>query len=173
MNAEHFPNPLAARRTRRQLLRAALAGAALTVPLVRGAAPARAAGPHDCQKGCLWTADRRFRDRFDYCYGQGVLANTFFVFLPVLSAARLQLALLCMDRAVLQHKASSFDCSQPNCPGFDPTAAGGPCEDCKKSGGICCPDPTQQQGYACCTQPGGCCKGDGCHSGETDCGGGG
>jgi hypothetical protein len=172
MNAEHFPNLLGARSTRRQVLRAALAGAVLTVPLVRGVAPARAAGPHDCQKGCLWTADRRFASEWTMCSNQGFIAGAeILLFMPIAGAGQFVAAVACRDRSVLHHKALSFDCSQPDCPGFDPTAPGGPCEDCQKSGGICCPDPKQQQGYACCTQPGGCCKGDGCHSGETDCGG--
>jgi hypothetical protein len=171
MSGGFIHDVLSVRRTRRQMLRAALAGAALTVPLVGRAAPARAAGPSDCRKGCLWTAERRFISRWNVCVttlGSGVFA---FFYNPVVAVGRSLAAERCTDRVIVQNKADAWDCSQPNCTGFDPSGPDGPCYDCTQSGGICCPDSNQQSGYACCTRDGGCCKPDGCKSGITDCGG--
>ena len=172
MGTERLTHWLSTPRTRRQVLRAALAGAALTVPLGGRVAPARAAGPHDCQKGCLWTAGRRFSAQYDHCGARLISSNVIFYYLPIVGAAESLAAGLCLDRAALKHKASAWDCLQPNCPGFDPSGPDGPCYDCTQSGGVCCPDPKQHTGYGCCTAPpGGCCKSDGCKSGESDCGG--
>src|SRR5205085_465475 len=63
----------------------------------------------------------------------------------------------CAEQANLRTKAQNWDCLQPNCPGFDPKAKGGPCDTCQD---VCCPDSQVANGYSCClqcSQAGGCC----------------
>jgi hypothetical protein len=54
----------------------------------------------------------------------------------------------CVDNATLNMKQNQAQCLQPNCPGFDPTGTGGPCETCAAS---CCPYAASDTGYYCCT----------------------
>jgi hypothetical protein len=211
---------LAAPRTRRQALQAALAGAALTLPFARigrsaaaglvghasGPCVTNTGDPHACRKGCLWTSTRRFLKSYENtCFSaynacsigaRGVGATTAGLLYsfgvggslllgavpaattaPVARKAAQALCEVannkCTDLLLLRLKAEQFDCLQPDCPGFDPCGKDGPCEVCRQTGGVCCPDARQDGGYACCTAPpGGCCKDDGCHSGTTDCGSG-
>jgi hypothetical protein len=178
---EHWLDRLAVRQSRRQLLRSALAGAVLTVPFASSASAAGVADPHACRKGCFYTSFQKAGVAFQRCgdiAGQQFSAYGFTVALAFIpSVAGLTLGaggtLLCRQVAEMQQKAMQYACLQPDCPGFDPKAPGGPCEICQSSGGICCPDQNVVSGYSCCTAaPGGCCKDDGCHSGTTDCGGG-
>jgi hypothetical protein len=143
--------PVLPPRTRRQALRAALAGAAaLTLPLGVRAAPARAAGPNDCRKGCDWTVDQRFASNWNGCVNTLASTPLLLLYAPLLSATQTINALICRDRTILSHKAGHYDCSQPNCPGFDPKAAGGPCDTCRDS---CCPCQASVSGYICCIFP--------------------
>lgn len=183
---EHWFDRLSARHTRRGAIKAALAGgAALTLPLTR-AAPALASDPHACQKGCRWTANRKYDTAFNACagvagattalnlYGFGLGGAIFVIYAPGAGLSLLNgfsAANRCSDNAFMQLKAAYYDCTKDGCPGFDPTASGGPCDACAGANGICCPDQNSQTGYNCCSNPGGCCKADGCHSGVTDCGG--
>jgi hypothetical protein len=147
MSGVPFGTELARPRTRRQVMRAALAGAALTLPLARGVNPARAAGPHDCQKGCLYTADRRVVAQTNACSDSWNVAWLLFLIRPVDSAFKLRAASRCWDRALLRHKASSFDCGQAGCPGFDPSGPDGPCDGCRDH---CCTCQASPNGYICC-----------------------
>ena len=58
---EHWFDRLAAPQTRREILKAAVAGAALTLPFAR-TRPARAATPN-CFGGCDWTNHERYEAR--------------------------------------------------------------------------------------------------------------
>lgn len=145
--SSRWTDGLARPHTRRQGLRALLAGAALTVPLARGAAPARAAGPNDCRKGCSFTAEQAFTERYNTCVNTFVLADLAFLVNPFLGADKTIQALQCRDSAIVRHKAQLFDCRQPNCPGFDPKAPGGPCDGCRDN---CCTCQASPTGYICC-----------------------
>jgi hypothetical protein len=178
---EHWLDRLAVRRTRRQVLQSALAGVAVTMPFVRSTPASAADDPNACRKGCFYTSFRKRLRAYDRCektYGSSLIAGglaTGFAFFPMSAALAAGSAanLACLELADLAQKAMQYDCLQPDCPGFDPKGADGPCENCVSSGGTCCPDQKQLQGYACCTAPpGGCCKSDGCHSGTSDCGSG-
>jgi hypothetical protein len=190
---EHWFDRLAAPQTRRQLLRAALAGAAITLPFARPA-PGHAASPsvntagtcipplftdpHACRKGCLYTAHRQYLRRHDACATANVAAGVGGVLVGLLTnpvvffpyAGAILAASHCSDQALLELKAMQLDCLQPDCPGFDPCGPGGPCEYCNVVGVHCCPDQSVAIGYSCCAQ---CCKptGSGCGSGVTECGG--
>ena len=147
MNGVPFEIELTRPRTRRQIMRAALAGAALTLPLARGVTPARAAGPHDCQKGCRYTAGRRFNSQWSTCSAQGISSVVLLPFTPVSSALKSLGAGLCADRTMLRLKASLYDCSRPGCPGFDPKGPDGPCDGCRDK---CCTCQASPNGYICC-----------------------
>jgi hypothetical protein len=190
---EHWFDRLAAPQTRPQFLKAALAGAALTLPFARSAA-ARAVntrssanpcnakpgnGPTACRKGCFRTSNMQALRRLDVCRGaltQSLLASEYL--LPVFSfVSLLQIGIgsvpmdACVEAVILRQKAMQRDCLYPNCPGFDPCGPDGPCADCANvAGASCCPS-TDVFGYSCCAQ---CCakNGDGCGSGVTECGGG-
>lgn len=169
---------LAVRSTRREAFKAAaLSGAALALPLAL-ADTARAADPHACQQGCNWTAHQRYLARLEDCH-LGAAGLGFSTWLGVGGIFSFNLGLLiekgaesdCADRTLITQKAAQFDCMKPDCPGFDPKAAGGPCETCTSAVGSCCPDPMVVGGYSCCTL--GCaCSGDdvgACHGSTTPC----
>jgi hypothetical protein len=146
---------LAGRPTRRQALRAALAAAALTLPFAAAKVPkARAAGPTDCRKGCLWTAGRDVQTREAACVNRFVVDYVgSFLSLPfnplgLQNGVRNLIQLeSCRDRNVLTSKAAYYDCLQPDCPGFDPKKEGGPCDGCRDN---CCPCQASEVGYICC-----------------------
>lgn len=154
-SAEHWLDRLSAPRTRRQVLKAALAGASLTLPLnlVRST-PAHAAGPSDCQVGCVYTANRKFQAARADCVN-GYLSHTataLLLFSPVLLLSREVGKTACLDTAILANKARGYDCYQPNCPGFDPKGAYGPCEHAPKDS-HCCACPNNPIGYIPCYAP--------------------
>jgi len=180
--SEHWLDRLAERRgTRRQALKAALAaGAALTLPFMRPGR-ARAADPHACQTGCNWTAHQHYDSAFNACYVNGssyfagyrtwvesAMWGPLVLLGPYAGMYRAyQETMKCADAAMIQQKADQSICQQPGCPGFDPKQKGGPCDTC---GASCCPDPSVQGGYSCCTL--GCaCGGDtgACHSSVDPC----
>jgi hypothetical protein len=107
-------------------------------------------------KGCIYTAHEQGLRDINAC-GSGVaynFASGFFAFgLGFFSAYGTKAAddsrrQSCIDMAVMQSKATGYDCPQPGCPGFDAHAKGGACEFCKSS---CCPDQSVDTGYSCCT----------------------
>jgi hypothetical protein len=189
--SEHWFDLLAAPRTRRQVVGAAVAGVAFTLPFVRAAYGSSSAGcnaqpwknPTDCRAGCAWTsyvtyeaAVTKCRAAADKIFGAGVASSVVILWNPIPYIVNTQTAelarLLCGNQALIEHKARAYDCQTPDCPGFDPCGPNGPCADCNKvPGAYCCPDPQVLQGYSCCSE---CCSPDGagCGSGSTDCGGG-
>ena len=178
--SEHWFDLLVARRTRAQALRAALVGAALTIPLVRtGASGARtsicragmSSDPGACVKGCLFTAQRTWD------VGLAACGKTVFTGAPLgriaslgsilgLAAGAVNGAatgagvLACSNAALVQMKAASYDCVLPGCSGFDPCNPLGPCNDCAAVGAWCCSSSLSAVGFTCCL----CCdpNGDGC-----------
>jgi hypothetical protein len=164
-SSEH-PDRSAVRLTRRQALKAALAGVSLTLPIGIGLGritPARAApGPGACRKGCLHEAGRRHGEALGDCRANLAVSTIHFGLLAVFLAAPAATTLLgpagliasdvaCVDLALLRHKSTAFDCYQPNCPNFDPYAKGNYCEFCPR--GYCCPSQMADPGYCCATFP--------------------
>jgi hypothetical protein len=176
---------LAVRATRGGFLRSlALAAGGLAFPLARPRHAAAAANdPTACRKGCFFAAHKNALRADDACTANlaqlglgvggfvGLWSNPFYG-LAAEGTAMIRYA-SCTERVRLTQKAAQWDCMQPDCPGFDPAAAGGPCDGCQAAGGLCCPDQKVVTGYSCCTGTGGCCdpSGDGCASGVTACGG--
>jgi hypothetical protein len=173
---EHWLDRLAVLQTRRQVLRAALAGAALTIIPFTGTRPARAsrrgvrAATVDCAKGCEYANHLRTEDALNGCSkgaDHGILASTALVLFvnpfqaianTALSAAQFS---LCQNQALLRQKAANWDCLKPGCPGFDPhDKQYGPCASCDRIKAMCCPESAIPSGYQCCI----CCdpKGNGC-----------
>jgi hypothetical protein len=137
--------------TRRQALRAAFAGVVgLTLPVALRTAPAAAAGPADCRKGCGVAVGTHYHQALDACRIGDVSAGVLLLLNPFVGLASVNLNTLCFDLATLRAKAASFDCFQPNCPGFDPRAAGGPCDGCND---FCCTCQASDTGYICCVFP--------------------
>jgi len=179
----HWLDELAVRVTRGGFLRSAvLAAGGLAFPLMRPRDAAAAANdPTACRKGCYFMAHKTAQRELAGCTTSvraqvGTDLVTLLWLSPLLGFETLALAPSvsgCQDRVLLAKKAAMYDCLQPNCPGFDPAQAGGPCENCTAAGGHCCPDQKVVAGYSCCTGTGGCCdpSGDGCASGVTACGG--
>lgn len=174
----HWFDRLAARHTRREALKVAVAGAALSIPTLRPAA-ALAADPNACRQGCNWTAHQSYVSGVDTCQKAigitsaplGGLSLLFGPLAGVVFVANLHNAIVagqaCNEAGLTQQKADYFDCLQPGCSGFDPKQKGGPCDTCTAT---CCVDPTVISGYSCCAL--GCaCGNDGgaCHSGSNPC----
>jgi len=172
-------------RTRRQVLRATLAGAALTLPFVRSAT-ALGDDQAPCRKACNFHAVNRQLDLFEEtCLpaytkcsnavtGGGVasafvLGGQTLVWGPggVIAAWKAsdladRLCLLglnkCADILLLRQRAAQYQCLQPNCGTFDPGAKDGPCDKCKRIGARCCYDPKSADGITCCDST--CCTGE-------------
>jgi hypothetical protein len=173
---------LAVRATRGGFLRSlALAAGGLAFPLGRPQTGVAAADPAACRKGCFYAAHQKFLRTDAACEANltqlGIGTATFvllwgnpFYTLAVEGGAMIR-SVSCTERARLTQKAAQWDCMQPDCPGFDPLRADGPCANCR-DGCKCCPDQAVQGGYSPCTAGGGCCNpsGDGCASGVTACG---
>lgn len=138
------------RLTRRQALKAALAGASLTLPL-GFVGSARAAGPSDCRTGCLYTSDRRYAQAQSRCEVNGWIGAATFLnpglYVPAFGTLVAEIA--CKDAALLGSKARAYDCYQPNCSGFNPRGKDGPCEHAPKDAD-CCPCPGSVIGYVPC-----------------------
>ncbi len=147
---EHWFDRVAAAPTRRQALKIALgAAAALVFPLGQSE-PADADSGGNCSKGCLWTSDQKVKSAYAKCRYTTVasfLAEGAWPLVGPYVAKNFLTGVLCFDSAVLHWKASSFDCLQPGCPGFDPKAPGGPCDSCKAN---CCVCSQLDEGYICC-----------------------
>jgi hypothetical protein len=181
---EHWFDRLAAPQTRRQVLKAALAGAVLTLPFARSA-PARAANPNSngnpyaCGQGCDYASHVQYQRAEGACntgLSVGIIATDALMVLgfmnPLIGAAAEGAALInrvaCHNQNLLVEKAMQYNCLLPDCPGFDPSGPGGPCPPNAK---FCCPCLGCLGGYTPCAV---CCSptGDGCGSGLTECGGG-
>jgi len=184
-DVEHWFDRFAESQTRGQLLKRVLAGAALTLPFVPSAA-ARAGGtgrssgctpgispdPNACRKGCWYTAHFKSSQAQNRCTPASVghkaisvgLLTAFFSQVALYEVLRYS---ICKETALLTLKSDLQTCLEPDCAGFNPCSAGGPCDTCPE---ICCPDPRSDSGYSCCGGPGACCKATGCGSGTTDCG---
>jgi hypothetical protein len=172
---EHWLDRLAVLQTRRQVLRAALAGAALTIPFAR-TRPAGASGRSlkapspDCERGCRFSNQLRYGDALAGCWKgleRGVLttsAVTLYLnplYGMAVGGVAFGTAAYCTNQAILRQKAGAWDCEQPGCPGFDPhDKQYGPCASCDQVKGMCCVTQTVLSGYTCCI----CCdpKGNGC-----------
>jgi hypothetical protein len=163
---DHWFDVLAVRSTRRQGLKAALAGAAaLTLPfgrldLARAANPNGGSDVHACQKGCIYVSHNTCAATLDRCvtnskrayYSSMAVELMWSPYFGVVGAATARIALeICADTALLAQKASNQDCRQPECPGFDPTVGTGPCANCSTTANcLCCPDSTSPSGYTEC-----------------------
>jgi hypothetical protein len=175
------------------VLKAALAGALLTLPFAPSAAARAAEEP--CTLGCLYAAGRRQDADLAACAKKqrqclmGLYSRLYR--LPILQGEALNLAdsaclklygaetAACYERAITEKKARYWDCiSGDGCGGFDPQGPFGPCEEWAKQGFLCCPDPKSPVGYCpagtSAAGTGSCCDpaGNGCLSGVTNCGGG-
>jgi hypothetical protein len=156
----HWLDRLAVRSTRREALRtvAAAGVAGVTVPaIVRpGTTMAQGTGT-ECRKGCDWTSGRQFQAAGQACRQLTLTGVTqiavAIAYVPLYlkytgdGVVTLARQWGCWDRAVLEHKARSYDCLQPGCPGFDPKAPGGPCDGCNQN---CCTCQASDDGYICC-----------------------
>jgi hypothetical protein len=179
VSPEHWFDRLAVRRTRREVLKGA---AGLTGALFGlSAAPAQAAytdDPNACRTGCNWTAHQTYVTKSGGCFSLGVeeavlsqvVLMGLYGFLGVTGYSGKLGALAegsCNDGALIQQKASLYDCLQPGCNGFDPKQKGGPCDTCTAT---CCADPTVISGYSCCALGCACGSDTGaCHGGGTPC----
>jgi hypothetical protein len=161
---------LARRQTRGQVLKSA-AVAALALPFARagsaGAArPGRSTdscrlsligGPTACRKGCNYTSHIQYESHMRGC---NVLAGSTLV--SALAGVFAGPAVLlqgpthvlnqirCQNAALENQQAMQSRCLQPDCPGFDPCASGGPCDSCTA---YCSPCANRPDGYNCCSQP--------------------
>jgi len=128
----HWFDRLATGVTRRQALRATVAGAVLTLPLARPpfAAP---------EKGGL-------KAYLIWAFGPAVGLSFFTI--PVGAYYGDARAMRCADAALLRQKASQATCLEPFCPGFSPYANGGPCDGVQDN---CCPCAASDNGYIPCT----------------------
>ncbi len=165
--SDHWIDRIAVSLTRRQVVRGGLAaaGAAAALPLLRVAPPARAALAEPCYSPCRFQGISEHASDVGQClgkhpsaklaefkglkqasYGPGLLG----VASPLLE--QFLAAQECRDQADMNGKVYAWNCTQPNCGGWDPKAPGGPCERCTQ---YCCPcaavGPTI--GYVCCAQP--------------------
>lgn len=150
---DHWLDRLSTSLTRRQALKAALAGASLTLPLgfVR---TARAAGPNDCRTGCLYTSGRTFEQAKNRCRLNGWAGAATFInpLFYVTALGSLVAEVACLDVALLADKARAWDCYEPGCSGFDPKGKNGPCEHIP-AGSKCCVCPNVATGYVPCYSP--------------------
>ncbi len=171
----HWLDRLAVAHTRRHAFKTTLAATALTLPLLRARPAAAAVDTSLCSRGCIYTAHRTTNADLSGCadyygtFGFNGVAE-FLMFGAYVGAAKgvasASLNSSCRDRALLQAKYTvELSCDRPNCPGFDPASAYGPCKDCASINGCqCCPDPAAPTGYAycsslsndCCSPNGGC-----------------
>lgn len=160
--SEHWLDRLAARRTRRQVMKAGLLGAAATVLPIGPLRPTPAAaedffvGVPPCFTGCKAFTHNTFKAAKTTCQekyeSQGYALGFDFALGGLFRAAASERYSLykrqrCLDTAMLDQKAQLFDCSQANCGGFDPHQKGGPCETCSA---YCCTCPHTPEGYICC-----------------------
>jgi hypothetical protein len=170
LTSEHWLDRLASPHTRRQSLKAAVAGVALGLPLQRTATASadnpNASSPTACRRGCFYTSHRMTGKELGRCEQAITSAkvNTFVtLFFGNIPAGIANVTFLrsndgCGDRALITKKARDWDCLQPNCPGFDPNGEFGPCEPCNAVAGcLCCPSATSFTGYDSCTNPPYCC----------------
>jgi hypothetical protein len=168
---EHWLDRLAAPHTRRQGMKAVLAGAALSLPFVRSLPAAKAANPSDCRQGCIWQSKQNYAFNAGQCRTyteQYLIASPLFfvtspLLIPIANMVYGGRERRCFDRARVEYKLDESNCFKPFCPGFDPNQPGGPCDGCV-SPYSCNPCPDVDIGYICCVYPQGDCHGDCCPS---------
>ncbi len=155
----HWFDRLALGQTRRGMLKSAVAGAA-GLTLLR-TAPARAADPSACKKGCEWTSHQIANDAIPGCLARGQLSALFlfgygpalglgFVAPGVATYKGISAELRCQDRALLKQRDMQANCLEPYCPGFNPYGKSGPCEGVQ---GYCCACASSDDGYIPCVYP--------------------
>lgn len=178
MSGETWFDRLSAPSTRRQTLKAAAAGvagaAAAALPFAGPVARARAAGPKDCKKGCLYRANRIYSSRVTECavsYSlEGIIeAPIFFgatpLLLPIANLVYQHRTRRCIDNARVEWLPEFQPCYYDYCPGFDPKR--GPYAPCECTEGYYCnPCEAVETGYICCVYPQGDCHGDCCTAGS-------
>ncbi len=149
--SDHWLDRLSVRLTRRQAMKAGLAGALVAgAPLARppaaGAIGASASLP--CFKGCVWTDNNHFQTAFAACTVNLGVGSLSYLISPVFGLFSSGQALQCKDTAILHQKAGYNDCVQgDDCGGFNPKQSGGPCASCNNN---CCPCGASDNGYICC-----------------------
>jgi hypothetical protein len=159
---DHWFDRLATRGTRRQALKAGLAGAAaLMLPALRPAPGLAedfviAVGP--CFTGCKAFTHQTYNTAKTACVntytgtGQSFVVGYYFATAGIFGGAAGYYAATreyhgCLDTAMMQQKLSQFDCSQADCSGFNPKQPGGPCATCNNN---CCTCANVPLGYICC-----------------------
>jgi len=147
----HWLDRLSVRLTRRQAMKAGLAGAMVAgLPLTR-AQPAGAIQPSGslpCFKGCIWTDNNKFQTQFKGCKFTAGVGLSSYLINPINGFFGIVGAVACRDLAILEQKAGYVDCVQgDDCGGFNPKQLGGPCADCHNN---CCPCGASDNGYICC-----------------------
>jgi hypothetical protein len=173
MAEETWFDRLSARRTRRQTLRsaatgAAAAAAAAALPFVAQVPKARAAGPKDCKKGCLYAANRGYSHDVNVCVysyaAEGIIYGPIFFRVPIANIVYNGRSRRCVDRARAAWLPDFLPCFDDYCPGFDPKA--GPYAPCQCAPEDSCnPCEALETGYICCIYPQGSCNGDCCTAG--------
>ena len=165
-DGEHWFDRLAASPTRREALKAALAGVALTLPLIRSSSRQAVAGD-DCFKGCVWTANYRYHrgpgwtcaaDEYKDLLWAGATGS---VEPEVRLVANLLLAPsapYCLDRKQARWRQEYVNCLKPGCGGYDPWerpwgACGYACPT-----EFCFPCQREESGYVCCGGSEDCCS---------------
>jgi hypothetical protein len=159
----HWFDRLTARATRRTALKAGVvAAAALVMPFKWPSAASADIHTEDCFWGCRWFEHKQFGVAKANCASldtnlktnQGFSLAASIIVLPAGVIANVvgQLASInayhsCLDTAITNAKVASFDCYGPDCGGFDPKQAGGPCDSCTEN---CCVCPDIPSGYICC-----------------------
>lgn len=178
--SESWFDRLAAPHTRRKSLRVAAAGAAAAVgaaiPLASKPEEAEAApNPNDCRQGCVFVANQSYANlrraqNASYWAVQGPLyvGLAGMALGPVLSLLLSRDSRTQADLALKDHKAEIQSCFQPFCPGFNPKAAGGPCDGCEAPY-FCNPCALIESGYICCIYEQGDCHGDCCNPSPSGC----
>src|SRR5687767_15277813 len=113
---------LAVETTRRQGLKAVLGAVILALPFGRaGQAHGSHVSSDNCKRGCLWAADGTYRRKWNACHDRfgtslhlGTLSG---LYNPLAGGVRYASAAadfaICTDRALLNKKATSYDCLQP------------------------------------------------------------
>lgn len=183
--SDHWFDRFTAPHTRREGLRAALAGAAATLPFATSSAsavPAKAAATSraiqaDCFQGCTYVSRQNYANTTAGCFadgyfgGGGAAALAFLVSPPLVTISNIVYqgrTRRCLDNARFNYRFDVSDCRKPNCNNFNPYEPGGPCDGCP-AGYYCNPCPIVETGYICCVYKRGDCHGDCCADAGSGC----
>jgi hypothetical protein len=170
--SETWFDRLSAPHTRREGVKAAVAGAAAAVgaglPWAGRVADAKAATPTDCRKGCVWAAKQRYASRLRAQQGAVLTLDAvgsfggFGILDPFMAMWTTRTFIRNTDRLWNEYRQDEQVCFQPFCPGFDPKKPGGPCDGCDPPL-YCNPCELVDSGYICCIYEPSDCHGDCCH----------